>query len=444
MRYRGWRICEADPVTDGPWTTLLPPAAGPRAGRLVSMPEALDAIVDGSRLFFGSGGGMPMAFLDAMADAQDRWAHVELVSGYLLSSHPTFASADTPFTLLSLQPNAATRVGVDGGWIHAVPSSLSQWAGVVAPGAALAADVAVVAVSPVGPEGKHSLGVVGGDAVEVIRQAPIVIGQITETMPYTFGATEVEPAAFDLLVEGHHPLPELAVAEPGEIEWAIARFAATEIPDGVTLQFGVGALPEAVVAQLGDRQDLGLHSGMIGDACIDLAEAGALTGLAKPFDVGLHIGGMVLGSRRVYDWVDRNPSVRIVPACYSHGVMALGRIPNLVAINSAVEVALDGAINAESAGGRTLSGPGGQPDFAIGASLSPGGVSIIALPSTAARGTKSRIVTRIDDQAPTTVSRYLADRIITEYGVARLRGRTLAQRAEALRAIAHPELADDL
>ncbi len=179
---------------------------------------------------------------------------------------------------------------------------------------------------------------------------------------------------------------------------------------------------------------------MIGDACIDLADAGVLTGARKRADLGKLVGGVVLGTRRVFDWIDHNPDVLMVPAAYSHGAAALARVEGLVAINSVIEVALDGSANAEQIGSRVVSGPGGQPDYALGARLSPGGMSMIAISSTTGRTPISRIVGGLAPGVPVTVPRTLADRVVTEFGVARLAGATLDERADRLRAVAHPDL----
>jgi acyl-CoA hydrolase len=299
--------------------------------------------------------------------------------------------------------------------------------------------VALVQVSAPGPDGRFSLGTGTSSSIDVVRSAPLVIAEVNPQMPYTFGAGEVTRDHFDLLVDVDHPLVELVPQPVGDLERAIAGHVADDIGDGATLQVGIGAIPAAIISLLGDRKDLGLHGGMLGDQCVDLVRSGAATGARKSIDGGLHVGGEVLGTRRLFEWVHRNEAVMTVPASYSHGPANLARIDHFVAINSTVEVALDGAVGAEVAGGRVISGPGGQPDFAAGASLSRGGVSIIGFPSTASRGRTSRIVAALDPAAPVTVPRYLADRIVTEYGVARLKGLDLVQRAEALRAIAHPD-----
>jgi acyl-CoA hydrolase len=195
---------------------------------------------------------------------------------------------------------------------------------------------------------------------------------------------------------------------------------------------------------LGERRDLGVHSGMIGDGIVDLVESGAITNAKKSFDEGVMIAGEVIGTRRLFDWVHRNPLVRMAPSGYTHGVPVIARCRDFVSIQSALQVALDGSINAESIGPKQVAGPGGQPDYAEGAAAAVGGIAIHALPATAAGGKFSRIVPRLDAGAIVTTPRYLADRIVTEFGVARLRGRTLEQRADELRAIAHPRFRDEL
>ena len=216
------------------------------------------------------------------------------------------------------------------------------------------------------------------------------------------------------------------------------------VPDEATLQFGIGAIPEAVMARLTARRDLGVHSGLISDGLIDLLQSGALTNARKSQDAGVMIAAVCGGTRRLFGWLDHNPAVRLAPARYSHGVDVVSRGHRFVAINSAISVALDGSVNAETVGGRLLSGPGGQPDYAEAAMSAHDGIGIVAMPSTAARGTASRIVRRLGPEEAVTVPRTLADRVVTEYGVAELRGRSLEERASALRAVAHPAFRSEL
>ena len=423
----------------------LAPLRGPRQGRRVSAGEALGAIADGSRVSIAGGCATPQALLAALGEQRDRFRELELVSGHMRVPFPLSAEGERePFRITTLQASAALGDLEERGALEVLPCRYSDFAHLFCPGGIYPVDVALVQVSPPGPGGLLSLGVSVGSTVDVVRSAPLVIAQVNPLMPYTFGAGELPAAAFDFLVEHEEPLIEMPVPPPGATARRIAEHAAGEVADGATLQFGIGAVPEAILQALGGRRDLGLHGGMVSDACIDLVEGGALTGSRKSFDRGLLVAAEVIGTRRLFDWVDRNPRLQMAPAGYSHGVAVLARCGSFVALNSALEVALDGTVNAESVGSRLVSGPGGQPDFAVGASLATGGRSLVALPATAARGTRSRIVRCVDGAAVVTLPRYLTDRVVTEWGVARLRGATLRERGAALAAIAHPDFRDAL
>ncbi len=416
------------------------PAPGPqRAGEQVSLARALDRLVDGMRVYFSPICAVPVALLDALADQHERWTKLTLVTDYLIEPVAPFRHAGAPFQLISLQPTPAVEAMRAAGALRTVSASYGQFAGLLEPGGPLALDAMLVQVSPPGPEGRFSLGVGAGVTAELLRRVPLVIAEVNPAMPYTFGASECERSDFDLLVEVDHPLVELAVPEGDDIARAIGAHAASQVPDGATLEFGIGAIPESVLAALAGRADLGLHGGMISDAVVDLAACGALTGRRKSFDAGFHVGAGVVGTAKSFAWVDANPEVYLVGSRYSHGITVLARQERFTAINSAIEVACDGSVNAEVAGTKVISGPGGQPDFAIGASLAPGGISLITLRATAAGGRLSRIVSQLPATSPTTLSRYLVDRVVTEFGVAELKGRSPEERRDALRAVAHPD-----
>lgn len=410
-----------------------------REGRSVTVDAAVAAIDDGARVYLSPICGVPTTMVQALDDHRDRWSSLELVTDYLVDPLAPFDHPGEPFRLTSLQPTVAVAPMREAAALSTISASYSQYVSLLRPGAPQAIDVAIVQVSPPGPEGRFSLGVGVGVSLEVLRFAPLVIAEVNPQMPYTFGAGEIDRNEIDLLVDVDHPLVELEVPPPNETAQIIGTNAAAEIGDGAVLQFGIGAIPESILGALTERKNLGLHGGMVGDTVIDLVESGALTGATKNIDRGLMVVTGVLGTRRSFDWAHRNPQIYTVPSSYSHGAVALARIENFVAINSALAVSGDGSINAESAGDRVLSGPGGQPDFAFGASISPSGRSIIALPSTAARGTLSRLVPQLPAGASVTVPRYLADTIVTEHGVAHLRGLPLEDRPAALAAIAHPE-----
>ena len=422
----------------------LAPSRGPRPGRWADAATALRAIPDGARLLFPTLSGVPMGLLAALDDERERWSSLELVTGTLREPPAPLAHAGAPFRFATWQYSRALRPAEEAGALRVIPARYSQTAALFQPDGPVPVDAVLVSASPPGPDGRLSLGVAVGSVIDALRSAPLVIAQVNPSMPYVRGVGELPPDAFDFLVEIESPLPELTRAPPGPIEEAIAEHVVGLVPDEATLQFGIGAIPEAVMARLTARRDLGVHSGLISDGLIDLQESGALTNARKSQDAGLMIGAVCGGTRRLFDWLHRNPAVWLAPARYSHGVDVVSRSHRFVAINSAISVALDGSVNAETVGGRLLSGPGGQPDYAEAAMSARDGIGIVAMPSTAARGTVSRIVRRLGPEGAVTVPRTLADRVVTEYGVAELRGRSLDERAAALRAVAHPDFRSEL
>ncbi len=408
------------------------------------MATALDAIVDNARVYFPSGSGVPLSLLNAMVEERHRWTSLEVVTEYLVEPIPLFDHPNEPFRLLSLQPSRATAAMAEAGAMDVVPSSLLQWGDLLARNGPIPIDVAVIHVSPPGPDGRFSLGVSVATPIEVMAEAPIVIAQVNPQMPYTFGAGEIERDEVDFFVEGDHPLVEMPPPLIDDTTRKIAARVIDLIPDGSILQFGIGALPEAVLGSLSSRQNLGIHSGMLGDSAVTLHASGAINGSTKRLWPGKITVGLGFGTRPLFDFMHRNPEIIMLPASLTHGSEILKQMKGLVAINSAIEIALDGSVNAEMAGNRLLSGPGGQPDYAIAVSQSPGSRSVIALPSTAAGGKSSRIVRQLAAGATVTVPRYLIDTVVTEHGLAELWGRSLRQRAEALRAIADPSFREAL
>ncbi len=413
------------------------PARTERSGRSVTMSEALDLIPDGSRVYLPPLMGPPTALLEAMAAGGDRWTDIETTCDYLAEPIATFAHPNSPFRHLSVQPSRALDPMADAGALRVVSGSSSQFGGFYAPGGPLPVDVVLVQVSPPGPDGRFSLGTNGGATPELVRSAPVVLAEINPSMPYTRGATECLRSDFDGLVEVEaHPLVEYPTPATGEVSDRIGRNVADLVVDGAVIEYGIGAIPDAALAALGNHSNLGLHSGMLGDAVIPLVDGGVMNGSLKAVDTGLLVTSALVGTARVLDWVIGRDDVVVVASNYSHGIPALAMQDRFTAINSAVEVAYDGSVNAEVAGGRVVSGPGGQPDFVAGAALATDGISIIALPATARRGEQSRIVPAIDAINRVTVPHHLADRVVTEFGVAELRGVDGDERRTRLRAIA--------
>ncbi len=412
---------------------------GNRAGRRISIDDLPSEIPDAARVYVSQATGTPYGLLDRLAEARDSWSALEFVSAFVLREPAPLQFLAEPFSWKSMQPTGSMRNGLDHPAFSIIPARYSDFAGLVSPGGPLAADVVMCQVSPPDGNGDLTLGTSVGAHAALLDTAPLVIGQVNPQMPHVFGVGERHTSDFDLLVEVDEPLAELPPASIDETSAAIARHIEPFIPDRSTLQFGIGAVPDAVMSTLTDRTGLGLHGGMVNDACVDLVESGAADNMNKGRDPGISVAAEVIGTRKAFDWVDRNPRVRLVHGDHSHGIPGMASVANFVALQSTVEIALDGSANSEFAAGRYISGPGGAPDFAFGASVATGGRSILALPSTAAKGSISKIVQRVAEGAPTTLPSYTADVVVTEFGAVELRGRTLEERAELLISIAHPD-----
>lgn len=402
------------------------------------MTEALDAIPDGARVFLSGGSAAPLAVDRAMADEPDRWTDLELVCDRLVAPLAVFDHPGRPFRLISLQPSPAVDAMRRGGALTGHPVPFSTFASVTAPDGPWPIDVAVIQVSPPGPEGRFSLGVSVATPVSQLPSADLVIAQVNPAMPYSFGGGELDRDEIDLLVEAEHPLVESPRSDPDDVARRIGVTVAGLIPDAATIQIGVGTLADAVLQSLGDHQRLNIHSGMVSDGIVDLARSGAITGTDHPRFPGRLVAGLLGGTRKVFDFVDRNPDVVMVPTELSHGMEVLTALSRFHAVNSAVEVALDGSINGETIGDRIVSGPGGAPDYAAAAARADGGRFIVALPATAAQGRVSRIVAHLADGAPVTVAGDVVSTVVTEHGVADIAGLDGHDRAAALRAIADP------
>lgn len=306
-------------------------------------------------------------------------------------------------------------------------------------GGALAADVVLVQVSPPDEHGRHSLGLGDDYFSAAIDTARVVIAEINDRVPQTPGARTLSPAQWTTAFSTSRPIGQMPTPDVADDVRAVARRVAALVPDGATLQFGIGALPEAVLAELRGHRDLGIHSGIINDTALRLIEAGVATGVRKTLDRGVAVGGLFGGTEALFAWAHRNPAVALRPTSYTHDPAVLAASHRLVAINAAIEVDLTGQVNAEVAGGRYVGALGGAVDFLRGAAASAGGVPIVALPSTARTrsGLSHRIVDRLSGPVSTPRSEDLV--IVTEHGVADLRGATLAQRVERMIAVAHPD-----
>lgn len=322
----------------------------------------------------------------------------------------------------------------DAGRLHIWPVRYSDLPEMLSSGA-LRADVVLVQVSPADVHGRHTLGLADDYFSAAIDTARVVIAEINEYVPRTPGARTLTAEQITAAVHSDEPPGEMPAPTYSAQTRAVASQVARLIPDGATLQFGIGALPEAVLDALRDHRDLGIHSGILNDTAMELIEAGVANGARKTHNRGTAIAGLLGGSRRLFAWADHNPAVELRPTSYTHDRSVLATSHQLAAVNAAIEVDLTGAVNAESVNGRYVGAVGGAADFLRGAYRSPGGLPIIAVPSTA-HG-RSRIVPVLS--GPTSTPRYEPIIVVTEHGVADLRGLPLPARVEQMIAIAHPD-----
>lgn len=347
------------------------------------------------------------------------------------------------FRPVSLFVGEGLREAVAEGEADYIPVFLADIPGLFTSGA-IPLDVALVQVSVPDAHGLCSLGTSIDTARAAVDSARLVIAEVNERMPRTHGYTSVPLARFDAFVTSSRPLPERAPAPETEVERRIGELIAELVEDGSTLQLGIGAIPDAVLARLGNKHELGVHTEMFSDRLIPLIENGVVTNRLKTIHRGRTVTSFVQGTRALYDFVDDNPLVEFHPCDRTNDTELISRNDRVVAINSALEVDLTGQVCADSIGHRIYSGIGGQMDFIRGAARSRGGKPILALPSTAARGTVSRIVLALRPGAGVVTTRGHVHWVVTEYGAVNLHGLTLRERAEALISIAHPDFRAEL
>ena len=358
----------------------------------------------------------------------------------------TFASDFRPdhsnVTVTALGGASAGRRFFARGAGNVIPANISDVSELIARGR-LRTDIVLLQVSGPDAAGSYNAGVGIEFLREMMAGARLVIAQVNPLLPWTEGDTLIEPGAIDILVPAPHPVLEVPTRAIGPVEQAIAEHVARLVPDRATIELGIGQIPEAVTRALGQKRGLGLHSGAIGDGVAELIAAGVVDNRRKEIDEGITVATMLMGTRRLYDFADCNPKIRIRAPRYTHDALVLGNFRRFIAINGALEVDLTGQINAETSAGRHVGLVGGQMDFVRAANRAPEGRSILALPSTSRDRAQSRIVARLADGVVTT-PRAEADCVVTEHGIAELRGRTLAERARALIAIAEPAFRAEL
>jgi 4-hydroxybutyrate CoA-transferase len=412
--------------------------------RIVSPAEAVAGIQSGDQVYVHCAAAAPSVLLDALVARAPELHDVEVIHLHIEGPGPHLAAEMADHfrhRALFVGPNA--RAAVNEGRADYVPVFLSEVPHLFDRGA-LGLDAVLVNATPPDAHGFCSLGTSVEAMHAAIRAARTVIVQINRAMPRTLGESFIHVNDVDLAVEVDVPPYEHANGKIGDVERQIGQYVAELIPDGATLQLGIGAIPAATALALDGHRDLGIHTEMFTDSVVDLVEKGVVTGAMKERNRGKIVTAFLMGTKRLYDFVNDNPMVEMRPVDFTNDTHVIRSFATMTAINSAIEVDLSGQVVADSIGSRIYSGVGGQMDFVRGAALASQGRAIIALPSTAADGTISRIVPTLSPGSGVVTTRAHVRTIVTEWGVAELFGRSLRERASALIAIAHPDHRDVL
>ena len=408
--------------------------------RIVSPEEAVAGIRSRDQVYLQCAAATPSVLLDALVARAPELSDVSIVHLHTEGPGPHMAPELAPHfrhRALFIGPNA--RKAINEGRADYVPIFLSDVPAVFRSGA-LPLDAVLVNVTPPDRHGFCSLSVSVEAMHAAIEAATTVIVQLNPSMPRTLGESFIHVSQIDLAIEVDQPPYEVARPRIGEVERQIGSFIAELVPDGATLQLGIGAIPAATAAFLTGKKDLGIHTEMFTDSVVDLAEMGVVTGAAKSRNRGKIVTAFMMGTQRVYSFVHDNPMVEMRAVDFTNDTSVIRSFEHMIAINSAIEVDLSGQVVADSIGYRMYSGVGGQMDFIRGAALAPGGRAIIAMPSTAgADGSVSRISAHVAEGAGIVTTRAHVQTVVTEFGVAELWGKSLRERAKALIAIAHPD-----
>jgi len=414
-----------------------------RAFARCSLVDAVGRLRPAMRVLLPPGCGEPAALVAEICRQSARLPDLTLLGGIHLGDYPFARPEHAALRFATWHMSPRLDEARRRGRVEFVPMRYFDLVSQFAAGGAWAPDCVLVHCAPPDARGYLSLGVSVSVALPAARRAPLVIAQVNAAMPRTLGNAFLHRSQVDCWVEVDEPLTPYPPPPIGEVERAIGRHVAGLVPDGATVQVGVGAIPQAVLEALANHRDLALHSLLV-DASVTLVERGVVTNGLKRVHRGRMDIGEAMGTHRLFDFLHENPLVNMESSGFVHDPEIVAQLDRFVAINSALEVDLGGQVTAESLGPRQVAGIGGQFDFVLGASRSRDGAAIIALPSTGRDGAVSRIVPRLQAGAAVTSPRALADWVVTEHGVARLRGRGERGRAEALTAVAHPRFREEL
>jgi acyl-CoA hydrolase len=412
--------------------------------RIVSADEAVSVIQSGQQIFMHGSAATPSVLLDALCRRAPLLQDVKIVHMHCEGPHPHLAPEMEGHLLhraVFIGPNA--RKAINEGRAEFIPVFLSDIPRLIDTGL-LPLDAVFLNVTPPDEHGFCSLGTAVDTMLTAVRCAKTVIAQFNKSMPRTLGDSFIHIGKIDYAVEVDQPPFNHIIGEPDAVERRIGEFVADLIQDEATLQMGIGAIPSAVGKCLDGKRDLGVHTEMFTDVLVDLVERGIVTCDRKEINCGKAVTSFMMGTQRLYKFVDNNPMVEMRPVDYTNDTAIIRQFKRMTAINSAIEVDLTGQVCADSIGHRMYSGVGGQMDFMRGAALAEEGRAIIALPATAADGKFSRITIALKEGAGVTTTRSHVRTVVTEYGVAELFGQSLRERAKRLIAIAHPDFRDEL
>lgn len=412
--------------------------------KLTDLDTALATIESHNRLYIGGGAGVPVQLSQGLVRRAHELHQVE-ITHILTFAHapyvePEYAEA---FRVNALFIGNNVRPAVQSGRADFTPIFLSEIPRLFIEGI-LPIDVAMISVSPPDEHGFCSFGVEVGATKPAAESARIILAEINPHMPRTLGDSFIHINRLTHIVEVDYPLPQAPQGGTSPVHDQIGKLIAEMIPNGATLQMGIGSIPDAVLNNLQHHRDLGVHTELFSDGVIDLVEAGIINCSRKTFHPGKIVVGFLFGTQRLYDFVNNNPIVEMHPTHYVNDPYNIARNERMVAINSALQIDLTGQVCADSIGPRIYSGVGGQVDFIRGAARSKGGIPIIALPATAKEDTVSRIVPMLTEGSGVVTTRNDVHVVVTEFGVANLYGKSLRQRAEALINISHPNFREEL
>jgi acyl-CoA hydrolase len=412
--------------------------------KLMSPADAVRQVRNGDAIIIPTGVGEPPTLLTALSE-QRRDFHDVKVSQILAVRKYGYIDPETVDHIrhAAFFFGGATRAGGQEGWIDFIPNYFSEIPDQITRDQ-IPADVVFSMASPMDEHGYFAISLGADYTMAAIKKARAVVLEVNPNVPFAFGNCHVHISQVTALVENDAPLMEVGLPKIGPVQEAIGKYVADMIDDGSTLQIGYGGIPDAVVMQLTGKHDLGIHTEMIGDGILTLVQAGAVTNRRKNYLPGKMVATFALGSNKLYRFMDRNPALEIHPVDYTNDPVLAGMNDNLVAINATLQIDFMGQCGSESLGHAPYSGTGGQSDFVRAANRSRGGKAIIVLPSTAKDDTISRIVPSLSAGTHVTTSKNDINYVVTEYGVAQLRGKSIKQRTQALINIAHPKFRAEL